>query len=152
MPGMGRGIMTDITALQEQIKQVARSRQEAQRLAEEKTTKLKAWEAENELFLDTVKDAAHYRDEQENQLREMALAVYSETGEKKPAPGVAIREVTRLDYDPKEALKWAMSHQIALSLDKKSFEGFAKATPLEFVQVKTEAQATISQNLEEFIV
>jgi len=29
-----------------------------------------------------------------------------------------------------------MSHQIALSLDKKSFESFAKATPLEFVTIE----------------
>jgi len=52
-----------------------------------------------------------------------------------------------LDYDPKEALKWAMEHQIALSLDKSSFDKFAKATPLDFVTIREEPRAQIAQNL-----
>jgi len=139
--------MSENVALQNQIKQVARARQEAQRLTDEKMAKLKAWEDENQVFLDAVKVASEYRNEQENLLRELTLEVYAETGEKKPCEGVAIREVTRLDYDPKEALKWAMSHQIALSLDKKAFEGLQKATPLEFVKVSVEPQATIATDL-----
>jgi len=39
-----------------------------------------------------------------------------------------------------------------LSLDKKSFEGFAKATPLEFVKVTQEVQATIATDLGKYIM
>jgi len=143
--------MVDLTALQDQIKQVARARQEAQRLADEKAAKYQSWEEQNRIFLDAVKDAAEFKNKQEEFLRELTLAIYAETQNKKPCEGVGIREVTRLEYDPKDALAWAMKHQIAISLDKKSFEGFAKATPLEFVKVITEPQATISQDLTKVI-
>lgn len=143
--------MTDLTALQDQIKQVARARQEAQRLADEKAAKYKAWEDQNQLLLDTVKDAADYRNKQEDFLRELTLEVYAETGEKKPCEGVGIREVTRLEYDPAAAFLWAIGHELALKLDTAAFEKIAKASPLEFVKVTTEAQATIATDLTEVI-
>lgn len=136
-----------ITALQEQIKNVARARQEAQRLVEEKAMKLKEWEADNELFLGAVKDATEYRDAQENQLRELTLAVYAETGDKKPCEGVGIRERIVLQYDGKVAFDWAKAHKIALMLDTKAFEKIAKADPPDFVKTIIEPQSTISTDL-----
>ena len=41
-----------------------------------------------------------------------------------------------------------MEHQIALSLDKSNFEKIAKTTPLPFVTIGKEVQATIATNLE----
>jgi len=143
--------MTDLTALQNQIRNVARARQEAQRLSDEKKAMYDEFISHHTDFFAEVATAASRVTEAEDTLRELTLAIYAETGNKKPAEGVGIREIIKLDYDPKEALKWAMSHQIALSLDKKSFEGFAKATPLEFVTVNTEAQATIATDLSKVI-
>ena len=139
--------MVELSALQEQIKQVARARQEAQRLTDEKMEKLKAWEDENQVFLDAVKVASEYRNEQENLLRELTLAVYAETGNKKPCQGVGIRELIKLAYDPLKALAWATEHKIALALDKRAFEGIAKQSPLDFVTSTTEIQATIATEL-----
>ena len=143
--------MSEIAALQEQIKQVARARQEAQRLADEKMGKLKAWEDENQIFLDAVKVASEYRNEQENLLRELTLAIYAETGDKKPCEGVGIREITKLEYEVPLAQAWAVEHRIALQLDRKAFEAIAKTTPLDFVTSRVEAQATISQDLGAYI-
>jgi hypothetical protein len=140
-----------IAELQEQIKVVATLRATVVNLKTEREKRYEAWENENRGLLEAIAEETESLSGQENSLRDMTLQAYEQTGRKAPAPGVGVRILTKLDYDPKEALKWAMSHQIALSLDKKSFEGFAKATPLEFVTVKEEAQATIATDLSEYV-
>ncbi len=139
--------MAEITALQEQIKVVALARQVAQFMADKKKAIYDDFISHHTDFFAEVVVTATKASEAEDRLRELTLAIYQETGNKKPCEGVGIREITKLDYDPKEALKWAMSHQIAISLDKKSFEGFAKTTPLDFVKISVEAQATIATDL-----
>uniref|UniRef100_A0A6M3IRJ3 Uncharacterized protein n=1 Tax=viral metagenome TaxID=1070528 RepID=A0A6M3IRJ3_9ZZZZ len=146
--------MTDLTALQDQIKQVARARQEAQRLADERKAMYDAFISEHTDFFAEVVVAATKAGEEESKLRELTLAVYAETGEKKPCEGVGIREVTRLEYDAEQAFKWAKEHGIALKLDTPTFEKIAKTAPETrpaFVKVTTEAQATIATNLTEVI-
>lgn len=137
--------------LQEQIKVVAVARKLAQEKADVWKVARTAWDEANKNLLDEAMQTSQFVNAAEIVLRELTLKAYAETGNKQPIPGVGIREVTKLDYDPKEALKWAMEHQIALSLDKKSFEGFAKATPLEFVKVTQEPQATIATDLSKYI-
>ena len=83
----------------------------------------------------------------EDQLRLLTIAAYNLTGNKQPVPGVGIRESTKLDYEPGAALRWATEHKIALSLDKKAFEGIAKTSQLDFVTSRTEIQATIATDL-----
>ena len=77
-------------------------------------------------------------------LRALAVALYQSTDRKEIAPGVKVREMTRLIYDPQEALSWAMAHQMALMLDVKTFEQLAKVTALPFVTRTTALQATLS--------
>jgi hypothetical protein len=77
-------------------------------------------------------------------LRTLALAVYQSTERKEIAPGIRVREMTRLIYDPQEALTWAIAHQMALMLDVKAFEQLAKVTALPFVTRTTALQATLS--------
>jgi hypothetical protein len=77
-------------------------------------------------------------------LRTLAIALYQSTERKAIAPGVKVRELTRLIYDPQEALTWAIAHQMALMLDVKAFEQLAKVTPLPFVTRTVEPQATLS--------
>ena len=62
--------------------------------------------------------------------------------------GVAIRIVTKLRYDDAEALKWAKHHDVALALDKRTFEKVAAVTPPDFVEIVTEPQAMIATDLE----
>jgi hypothetical protein len=77
-------------------------------------------------------------------LRALAIVIYRSTDRKEIAPGIKVREMTRLIYDPQEALTWAMAHQMALMLDVKIFEQLAKVTALPFVTRTTEPQATLS--------
>jgi len=87
--------------------------------------------------------------EAEATLRELAFEIYQRTGQKTVHPGVKIREVTQLTYDPKRALEWAMEHRMALTLDAKAFEKIAKAAHLPFVQVTVEPQATLATRFED---
>ena len=87
--------------------------------------------------------------EAEATLRALALDAYMHTGTKTLAPGVVIREMTRLHYDRDVALAWAMQHKLALVLDVKTFEQLAKILPLPFVKTCIEPQATLARNFEE---
>jgi len=140
--------MTDLKALQNQIRNVARARQEAQRLTDEKAAKLKAWEDENQIFLEAVKGAGEYRNEQEYLLREITLQAYEETKNKAPAQGVSIKIFRSLKYDPVEAKTWCLEHKVALALDIKTFEKLAQVERLPFVTITEEPKAQIAANLD----
>ena len=133
------------------LKNVAWARQELQRATNAKREALATWEEEHADLIGEIKDLSEVTQEYELRLRELTIKAYQDTGNKKPVDGVGIRELTKLDYDPKEALKWALEHRIALSLDKKTFEGFAKTTPLDFVAVTEELQATIATDLTQYL-
>lgn len=139
--------MTDLATLKEQIKKTAKAREETRRLAGEKEQAYRLWAEANQALLNAVDDAKVYQADQESKLRQLTLEAYEETGEKKPAEGVGIREVTHLDYDPKEALQWAIKHVMCLQLDRKAFEKVAQIDPPEFVSITKAAQATIAQEL-----
>ena len=80
----------------------------------------------------------------------MTLAVFKETGNKKPAPEVGIREVDKLEYDPRQAYIWATGHTMALKLDATIFEKIVKANPADFpfVTIEKVATATIATTIE----
>jgi len=137
--------------LKEQIKVVAICRSIAKCNSDILQREREAWEEDFKEQITLVATTKQDVIDAEAELRELTLLAYAQTGNKTPEKGVGIREVTKIEYDPKEALKWALHHEIALSLDKKSFEGFAKATPLDFVQVHFEPEATIATDLSEFI-
>ena len=134
--------------LEEQIKVVAEVRAKADRMADKKRVSYQAWEAQNRVGLDELIAVEQEVKDNEATLRNLTLKAYAETGNKAPAPGVGIREVTILEYDKKIAFDWAKSHKMALQLDKKAFEKIAKADTPDFVTITTEPQATIATNLE----
>ncbi len=80
----------------------------------------------------------------EETLRRLAIAMYQATGSKELASGVRVREMTRLTYDPQDALVWAIEHRLALALDVKAFDQLARVTVLPFVTYWVESQATLS--------
>lgn len=103
-----------------------------------------AWEVEHTALLQAVVLSRDAMRQAEGALRSLAIDLYQATGNKSLAPGVKVREVTRLHYDPQAALAWAMEHQLALTLDVKVFEQLAKVTRLPFVQLTVEPQATLT--------
>jgi hypothetical protein len=85
----------------------------------------------------------------EAEVRADACAAFEQDGDKNPAPGVSVVISTSYDYPPDEALKWAMNHDTALSLDKKAFGEVCKSDRLrpDFVNVVQEPSARIAADL-----
>jgi hypothetical protein len=93
---------------------------------------------------------------EEGRLRELTLAAYAlDPTCKKPAPGVGVRLVSKLEYDCEKALDWAVEEAPAmLDLDVKSFEAYAlqrlkkekTVGNLQITLIET-PQATISKEL-----
>lgn len=135
--------------LEEQIKVVAEARRDALKLSNEKKRAHDKWETENSEMLSEVSATAVIVSMAEDLLRELTLKAYVETGNKAPAVGVGIRDITTYSYDVAEALAWAKEHKLCLKLDDNAFKKQVKATPkdLPFVTSKTEPQATIAQDL-----
>ena len=137
-----------MTKIREQIQIVIEARQNAAYSRVLHNDAMKKWQEDHKYLTDSIVNTSEILTQAEATLRAMTLAAFCETGNKNPAPGVAVKIFQTFAYDPKEALKWAMSHQVALSLDKKSFEAFAKATPLDFVTINEEPRAQIAAVLE----
>ena len=79
-----------------------------------------------------------------NQISEEAKIEFKDTGEKTLLGGIGIRVGTELIYAPESALEWAKQHNIALQLDKKSFETIAKtnSTEMDFLERKEKIVVT----------
>ena len=136
--------------LKAQIKVVVEARQAAAKAALAKNAAFQDWQIKTKGLLDKALEALAVQAQAEGKLRELTLQAFGETGNKAPAPGVGVREVTKLTYEPKSALDWARAHGIALKLDKKAFEKIAAASPETrpgFVTITEEPQATIATDL-----
>lgn len=142
--------MTENNELKEQIKIVAEARLKAQQASEAKTVARVEWENQNRELLDDVARTQAVCLDAEAKLRELTLQAYTETGNKAPAPGVSIKIMTELLYNPSQAFEYAKEHGVALKLDVNSFEKMAKIPELRpsFVTVRERPQATIASNLE----
>lgn len=133
-----------LEAMKKQKQTVVECRFEAQRAAQAKRVAEEAWRQENwELFAkaDLTKQVT---EEAEDKLRELVLEHYAKTGDKKPLPGLGVREMKRLEYGTVSAYAWALEHKMALKLDIKAFEKICLASLPDFVEVRIEPQATIS--------
>ena len=140
-------------ALHEQIKLVAEARHMRDEAQANLTEAVTQWwtvvgERQFRLPLIELTDAC---DAAEERLKEMTLDAYRATSDKHPAPGVDVRIVRTLFYLAQPALEWAKAHGLALQLDTKAFEKIAKVTPLPFVTITEVPQATIAQDLSEFV-
>ncbi len=138
-------------SLLDQIKLVAKMRQEVEAQGDLKKQMYNEWLKANEYLFNEWGMIAKCLAEAETLLRELTIKAYNETGNKAPAPGVGIRERVFLQYENKVAFDWAKAHKIALMLDTKAFEKIAKADPPDFVKTITEPQATIAGDLEKYI-
>jgi hypothetical protein len=107
------------------------------------------FDKENELLLSCYQQEKVDLATDENKLRELTLAAYALTGNKKPAPGIGIRIMKELDYEEDQAIEWAVESGAGncLKLDKKNFEKAAEALALDFVTINNVAQATIAKEL-----
>jgi len=136
-----------MTELIEQIKQVAFLRDITSKAKVEKDKLYQRWVESHKDIFDAIDEYSTKLSDAETKLREMTIQAYQETGNKTPAPGVGIRELTKIEYDPRVALTFATEHKMFLSLDKKTFDAYAKTQNLDFVTITKEPQATIATDL-----
>ena len=134
--------------LEKQIQVVAEARQDTKNAKDIVSAARIDWEVENKGIIENAETLHEELLIDEIKLRELTLQAYAETGDKAPAVGVGIREMTVLTYDGKVAFDWAKAHKMALKLDTTAFEKIAKADPPDFVKITTEPQATIATELE----
>ena len=137
-------------SLDQRVRQVHLLRTElAERKASVKQLR-EEWESKHSPILATVRNAEVRLGEHETELRQAVLRDYGVTGEKKPTPGVEVKIFETLAYEDADAFAWANEHGIALSLDKRVFEGIAKGAAgndMDFVTKGDEARVQIAQDL-----
>ena len=130
--------------LDDAIQTVIAARQEYRTVHTQIQQLREAWEVEHAALLQAAALSRDAMRQAETALRSLAIDLYQATGNKSLAPGVKVREVTRLHYDPQAALTWAMEHRMALKLDEKTFEQLARVTAFPFVTRTVEPQATLT--------
>jgi hypothetical protein len=110
-----------------------------------------AFAAEHATAIANYKASKAATEEAEATAKALVLAHFAATGEKKPVPGVEVKErVTNLITDPAAALAWAQEKRMALipeSLDEKALLKIASVAPLPFVTKVTEPQAQLATTL-----
>ena len=137
-----------MTELEKQINLVVEARKDNAYYNEAIRELKVVWEDYNKVILE---EAAKQKEEltaSEKALRELAVTTFVETGEKTVAPGIGIRVKQVLSYEPKEAMDWAVKHELALKLDSSAFEKIAKTSDLPFVIFTEEPTATIATELQ----
>lgn len=137
-----------MSELTDQVRVVAEARKRVEGAKDAVKESYERWQDKNNLLLDEAVNTSGFLQVTETLLRELTLQAYAKTGDKHPARGVDIKEMTTYSYNGDDALKWAIDHCLALKLDEIKFKGHIKADPPAFVEVITEPTATISANLE----
>lgn len=85
-----------------------------------------------------------------------ALDSYVANGTTKPHSAVTVKVFTVMDYDDLTALEWARANlPVVLTLDRKMFEQFAKASaekaPFPCVKTRTEPRVQIATDLSKHV-
>lgn len=106
-----------------------------------------AFEAENEKLTDGIIKAQEQLENHKTIITKQAEEEYGATSQKKLLGGIGIRIVKILTYQPDEALIWAKKHDMALSLDKKTFESIAKTQPIPFVDISEDVKVTFPKEI-----
>ena len=108
-----------------------------------------AYDAENAELIAQVAAMSEDCANAEEICRQVALDIFSTTGDKRVHPCVTVKEFTVYDYSPAKVFDWAQEHGLCLSLDRKAFEGLCKqdSTRPSFVAVLTEARSQVASDL-----
>ena len=142
--------MTIEEEIRQQAEKVLHWRRQQETAKELLARSRKIWEETAAPLTLAVQDVTATLHVYEERLRQTAMAVYEETKDKRPGPGVAIRIETLLVYDKEEAFRWAIEHGLALKLEEKVFENLVKGNPasFKFVTLQNAPKVTIAQDLE----
>ncbi len=111
----------------------------------------KQFEAENEGLREAIGILEAHIAERKDRLAAERVTQFMVDGNKGKKRGLAIRENDVLDYKPEDALAWAIEHKLALKLDTKAFDGYAKKEKPGFVTFAKVATATFPGNPDELL-
>lgn len=143
-----------LATLADKIRELHRLRLKEGDLITEKNRRQIAFDAENAELYQQLSDTRAALAALESEIRADAVAEFEATGEKSPAPGVNIKEITSYEYSPAEALAWVKAHGldalvIPESLNQKAFEKDVCRSDLrpEFVTVIKTPRAEIATDL-----
>jgi len=118
---------------------------------------MEAYQAANREEYEAIEELAGRVQELRQLVRELALDAAERTGEKKPAPGITVRTVTRLRYREADAIAWATEQarlnglelEDLLAVRKRPVEKMLRAVRPQFVEMEEERQVTFASNLAE---
>lgn len=85
------------------------------------------FEEQNRTLIELLDSDTKQEEYLKNMIRELVGQQYQQDGEKKREFGLAIRIERTFFYDPKDALRWAKEHKVALMLDEKKFKDAIKS-------------------------
>ena len=103
-----------------------------------------------DLLRQLQEDAKYYRES----IDEMAIVHFKSTEDKHPHPAVTVNQRTGLNYDPSDAIKWAIETNQSqfLSIKKSPFEQAAKAgIQIPGVEVVTILSTSVKSDLNEYL-
>jgi len=129
--------------MKEEIIRLHKLRIQQQELIAIKKRAVEKFELDNKQLIDSLDELQLGISLISDGIKTVALEEYAKTGNKKLDFGVGIQVRKVLDYDDKDALKWAKEHGLALSLNKTAFKKFATADPMDFVEIKENVIATL---------
>lgn len=121
------------TVLTDLVKALAQARADAQAAQAAYQDAKAAFEAQHADAIAAMRATAARVEELDAQVRATTLDLWRgamASGQPKPqlAPGVTVKMFTVLKYGRDKALAWAAERKIALALDVKAFEGYAKVS------------------------
>lgn len=138
-------------SLLEAVRALAQERADKVALDEKVRALRTAFDEEHQAVLFAQRLASDTIAKRETTVRQLALETYLNTEEKKPAPGIEIKQYKTMSVlDKPAALVWAKQTGMALipeCLDEKALFKIAAATPLPFVLYTEEPRVTIATQL-----
>lgn len=114
-----------------------------------------AWQTKHAATIEAANVAKAAMEDEERALKDAALAIFEETGDKYPGPGVMVKVFTVLHYSSNRALQWCAEHGLFLSYDRKGFEEYCKSQPgtvEDFVVIDSEPRAEVTSKLAEALL
>ncbi len=109
----------------EALADLATARKLAQHFANQWNARLEALRADCAPLLEALKNAEAAVEANDARVREMALALHEQTGDKALPHGVKVKIMQTWDYDTEAAIRWCQQHEpnaVISTLDRKMFE------------------------------
>ena len=135
--------MLDKECLQKYIE----TNQQLEALKTDLRTKKELFEEQNKDTVNKINEMSEVLNQQKEIITTQAKEEYKQTSKKKLLGNIGIRIVKKLSYKANDALIWAKKHDMALSLDKKTFEKIAKTQPLPFVDITEDTKVTFPKEI-----